>query len=148
MLAQTPPEEAPAQPVPFSHRVHAGKLKLACKMCHQTPDPGEVMTLPTVSRCMECHSAVKTESPAIRKLAALARQGKEAEWVTVYDLPSYVKFSHQRHSAKGATCTGCHGPVEERDQIYKEVEQSMGTCMDCHRAKQATLACNACHERK
>ena len=29
------------QPIPFSHKVHAGSLGLACKMCHTNPDPGE-----------------------------------------------------------------------------------------------------------
>ena len=37
--------DAPAQPLPFSHKAHAGTLKLQCKMCHPNPDPGEVMRI-------------------------------------------------------------------------------------------------------
>jgi len=33
--------DAPEQPLPFSHKTHAGTMKVACKMCHTNPDPGE-----------------------------------------------------------------------------------------------------------
>src|SRR5579862_6227053 len=38
-----PAAAPPAQPIPFSHKVHAGTLKLACGTCHPNPDPGELM---------------------------------------------------------------------------------------------------------
>ena len=149
LLSIQTPQQAPRQPIPFSHRQHAGTLKLPCKMCHQpAPDSGEAMTLPEASRCMECHSAIKTESPSIRKLAAMAKQGTDIDWAPVYELPSYVKFAHQPHLDSGAACATCHGKVEERDQLYREVDLNMGTCMDCHRAKRATIACTACHEKR
>ena len=34
------------QPVPYSHKLHAGDLRLKCAQCHPNPDPGEAMTLP------------------------------------------------------------------------------------------------------
>jgi hypothetical protein len=146
------PSDAPTQPIPFSHRAHAGTLKLKCQMCHQTPantvDSGDVITLPPVSRCMECHSAVKTDSPAIRKLADAAKEGKEIEWVPVYQLDGDAKFNHKAHLDKGTACAVCHGKVEEREQLYQEIDLSMGTCMDCHRAKQASIACAFCHDHK
>lgn len=106
------------------------------------------MSLPEAARCMECHTAIKTESPSIRKLAALAKQGNEVEWVPVYELASYVKFSHQRHLDQGTACAACHGQVEEREQVYREMDLNMGMCLDCHREKRATIACNACHEKR
>jgi hypothetical protein len=47
----------PIQPLPFSHKQHAGALSLDCKMCHVNPDPGELMTYPATATCMTCHTA-------------------------------------------------------------------------------------------
>jgi len=138
--------DAPLQPIPFSHKVHAGTMKLACKMCHPNPNPGETMTTVAPARCMECHSAIKADSPAIQHLAAYAKEGRDVPWTRVYAIPSYVDFSHRGHLEKGNTCQECHGPVAERDQLSKETDISMGGCMNCHRAKKASLDCAFCHE--
>src|SRR6266853_1194420 len=82
-----------------------------------------------------CHRALKKDSAAIQRLAALHEQNKPVEWRRVYRLPEYVFFSHKEHVAKGAACETCHGPVGERDVLRKEKEISMAACMDCHRAK-------------
>ena len=66
---------------------------------------------------MSCHQTFKADSPHIEKLAAAAREKKPIPWVRVYRLPAYVYFSHRVHTAAGATCVTCHGPVRERDQI-------------------------------
>ena len=139
-------ENAPVQPIPFSHKVHAGNLKLQCKSCHPNPDPGESMTIAKTSTCMQCHSAVKKESPAIQKLAQADKDGKPMEWKRVYGIPAFVSFSHRTHLEKGNTCQECHGAVAERDKLYREVNLSMGTCMDCHAGKKASVDCTFCHE--
>ncbi len=138
---------APEQPLPFSHKVHAGSLKVQCKMCHVNPDPGETMTVVPASSCMQCHSAIKTESPAIQKLATFAKNEREIEWARVYRIPDYVRFSHRAHVTAGTTCAECHGPVAQRDQLYREINLSMSGCMDCHRAKKASIDCMYCHEQ-
>lgn len=139
-------DEAPPQPVPFSHKMHAGTMKLACKMCHPNPNPGETMTIVPPAKCMECHSAIKADSPAIKRLAAFAKEGRNVPWTRVYEIPSWVDFSHRAHLEKGNTCQECHGPVAERDQLSKETDLGMGGCMNCHRAKKASLECDFCHE--
>src|SRR5439155_13324424 len=103
-IAQRGEGTAPAQPIPFSHKVHAGTLKLQCKMCHPSPDPGETMTIASPSTCMQCHASVKTESPAIQKLAEAAKSGRPMAWVRIYRTPSYVSFSHRTHLEKANTC--------------------------------------------
>lgn len=135
-----------AQPIPFSHRVHAGTMKLACKMCHPNPDPGETMTIVPPAKCMSCHSAIKADSPAIQRLAAAAKEGKDLPWVRVYSIPSFVIFSHRKHTDKGVSCQDCHGPVAERDELSKETDLSMGGCMQCHTAKKASVDCALCHD--
>lgn len=139
---------APEQPVPFSHKVHAGTLKMKCKMCHPNPDPGETMTIAAASTCMQCHSAIKTDSPAIQKVAAFAKNEREIKWVPVYQIPSYVIFSHRAHLDAGNSCEECHGKVETRDQLSREADISMGGCMNCHRAKKASIDCSYCHEQQ
>ena len=139
--------DAPAQPLPFSHKVHAGTMKLACKMCHPNPDPGETMTFVAPAKCMDCHSSIKTESPAIQRLAAAANRGTPLPWVRVYAIPTFVDFSHRSHLEKWNTCQECHGPVAERDQLAKEVDLNRAGCMNCHRTNKASLECSYCHEQ-
>jgi hypothetical protein len=139
--------DAPEQPIPFSHKQHAGALKLQCKMCHPNPDPGESMTFAAPSVCMQCHSAIKADSPAIQKLAQAAKDGKPLPWVRVYKIPSFVNFSHRTHLAKN-TCDECHGKVAESEKMSKEGDISMGACMTCHQAKKTGFDCNFCHELK
>ena len=138
--------DAPVQPLPFSHKSHAGTLKLQCKMCHPSPDPGESMTIAAPSVCMQCHSAIKTDSPAIQKLAQYAADSKPVPWVRIYAIPAWVDFSHRSHLAAKATCEDCHGKVAERDRLYRETDISMAGCLTCHRAKKAGVDCSFCHE--
>jgi hypothetical protein len=139
---------APEQPIPFSHRAHLAK-GLVCKGCHPVPEPGDFATIPETSTCMGCHRTEKKESAAIQRLAALHEQNKAVEWRRVYRLPNYVFFSHKEHIGKAAvTCETCHGPVRERDALRKEKDISMAACMDCHRTRGASLACNFCHDQK
>jgi len=136
------------QPIPFSHRTHIAGGGLDCKSCHPVPDPGDFATIPETSKCMSCHRTVKKDSPAVQRLADFHNDKKDVPWRRVYRIPDYVYFSHKAHLAKGIACESCHGPVRERDVLRKEKETSMAACMDCHRAKQASLACNYCHEQK
>lgn len=139
-------DTAPVQPIPFSHKVHVGTMKLQCKMCHPNPDPGETMTIARAATCMQCHSAIKPASPAIQKLAQAGKSGRPIPWVRVYEIPSFVSFSHRTHMEKGNTCQECHGPVAERDRLYREADLSMGGCIECHRVKKAGMDCSFCHE--
>jgi len=145
-FAQTAPKTPPPQPIPFSHKVHAGDLKQPCKSCHTNPDPGEMMTIVAAAKCMQCHASVKTESPAIQNLAAAAKENREIKWTRVYQIPGYVFFSHRAHLEAGASCEECHGPVNTREQLFRETDISMGGCMNCHRLKKASLSCTYCHE--
>ena len=71
-MAQAMAQSAPQQPVPYSHKLHAGDLKLKCATCHPNPDPGETMTLPKPSVCGQCHAG---------------KYDREIKWVRVYEIP-------------------------------------------------------------
>lgn len=143
-FSQSAPK-GPQQPIPYSHKVHLG-LGLQCKNCHTNPDPGEVMGIPAPSFCMGCHETVKKDSPHIEKLANYAKQNRPVPWVRVYQIPSYVFFSHKVHTDTGAKCETCHGPVKERETLWRETNINMGGCMDCHQKHNANNDCNICHE--
>jgi len=137
----------PQQPIPYSHKLHAGELGLKCSTCHLKSDPGEKMGIPATSACMECHSTISTDKPAIQKLAAFAKDNRPVPWVRVYEIPSYVRFSHRAHLLAGSSCAQCHGEVKEREQLYKEVDISMASCVKCHQANKASVDCTYCHEQ-
>jgi len=143
---QKQPPPPPEQPIPYSHKLHVGTLKLKCNMCHPNKDPGEIMGIPQASTCMQCHSSVKTDSPAIQKLADYAKSSRQIRWARVYEIPTYVMFSHKAHLEAGNTCQECHAQVAERDQLFREADISMGGCMTCHRMKKASNDCSFCHE--
>ena len=102
--------------------------------------------LPDAEKCMLCHMAIKTDSPAVQELARIHQDGKRLDWVRVYRVPDFVFFSHANHVNAHVECVSCHGPVEERDVLAKEVSTSMITCMNCHVAKKASISCYLCHE--
>ena len=142
-----PEPPVPDQPIPYSHKTHLA-LGLKCAACHKNPDPGEVMGFPAETFCLTCHSAIKTDSPHIQKLATAARNRTPLEWARVYKLPEYVYFSHRVHTSAGTSCETCHGPVRERDVITREVSLHMRDCMACHKANNARNDCSTCHEEK
>jgi Cytochrome c7 and related cytochrome c len=72
--------EPPAQPLPFSHKTHLD-ANMACQTCHPNPDPGKNMGIAGPLACMSCHKTVKVTSPAIRQLAALAKENRD-RWVS------------------------------------------------------------------
>ena len=139
------PESGPDQPIPFSHKIHAGTGGLPCETCHTASRSGESLTLPQAPVCMQCHQAIATTKPAIQKLSSYAKDGRPIPWVRVYEVPSFVSFSHKVHLEHGNTCVECHGAVAERTTISKETDISMAGCMGCHKAKNAASGCSTCH---
>lgn len=126
---------APEQPIPFSHKLHAGDNKIPCLYCHSGAEKSRHASVPSMNVCMNCHSVVKLDSPHIQKLRNAFEQGKPIEWVRVHELPDYVYFPHKRHVAKGIACETCHGNVKEMDRIEQKAALTMGWCMECHRGQ-------------
>lgn len=123
----------PVQPIPFSHKLHAGTHKIDCRYCHLGPDKSRHSTVPAMNVCMNCHSVVKTDSPWIQQIQKAYSEGRPIEWVRVHELPDFVFFNHKRHVNKGISCETCHGDVKSMDQVYQVSPLTMGWCLDCHR---------------
>lgn len=135
----------PAQPIAFSHRLHAGDNKIPCLYCHPLARRAEIASVPSAQICMNCHLFVKPEAPEVVKAAAHFESGKPVEWLKVFDLPDHVWFNHKRHIAKGFACQQCHGPVETMDVVYRANNFPMGFCLDCHQRNEAPTDCWTCH---
>jgi glucose dehydrogenase len=138
------PQAPTQQPVSFSHRVHAS-AGLPCQSCHQLPERGEPEAIPNVAECMACHATIRKEQPEIQQLARMNDSGERIPWVRVYALPGFVSFSHSKHLDAKVTCDVCHGAVRERDALWQEKEISMVACANCHKLRNATTSCGACH---
>ena len=145
VLASAQQHHIPEQPLPFSHKQHVS-LGLTCKDCHADRDPGESEGFPAVSTCMSCHFSIAKDAAPIQKLKMYADEKKSIPWVRVYQIPSYVDFSHRAHLQAGFKCEKCHGPVATRDALWKEADVSMGGCIACHRQNRASTVCTYCHE--
>lgn len=126
---------APTQPIPFSHKIHAGDNKIPCQYCHSDVEKSRHASIPSTAVCMNCHKVVKTTSPLIQQVKKAWDEGKAIEWVRVHELPDFVYFPHKRHIAAGLACQTCHGEVETMDKVYQFGALTMGWCMECHRGR-------------
>lgn len=124
---------APDQPIPFSHKRHAGQYEIPCLYCHNQAEKSNHATIPPVSLCMNCHKVVKTESPWIQKLTEYYTKGESIPWVRIHEIPDHAKFPHKRHVKAGVSCQECHGEVQNMEKVYQFAPLNMGWCMDCHR---------------
>jgi hypothetical protein len=124
---------APLQPVAFSHAQHAGQLGLSCLYCHTGVQESSVARIPSTQTCMNCHQAIKTDSPKLALVKASWETGKPVPWVRVHKTPDFVFFNHAAHVTRGVGCVSCHGPVNEMPVVVHNQSLSMGWCLDCHR---------------
>lgn len=125
---------APKQPIKFSHKLHAGEMKINCAYCHTGVYKGKQAGIPAANICMNCHNAIKTGSPEIQKIYAAIENNKPVEWVRVHNLPDLAYFNHAQHTnVGGLDCTNCHGDINKMEVVQQRSTLTMGWCIDCHR---------------
>jgi hypothetical protein len=135
---------SPAQPVPFSHKLHVGKLKMDCRYCHTTVDKAAHAAVPPTQTCANCHSAanpdgsvatsaIHTDSPKLLQIRQSQATGEPVKWERVHDLADFVYFDHSAHVNRGVSCVSCHGRVDKMDEVYQAMPLTMSWCLDCHR---------------
>lgn len=123
----------PHQPVPFSHKMHAGELGLDCRYCHNTVEVAARAAIPPTATCMNCHRSVKTDSGRLALVQESWHTGKAIPWVRVHMLPDYAYFDHSVHLAAGVGCATCHGRIDRMEEVSQQKPLSMGWCLECHR---------------
>src|SRR5690606_29899377 len=113
----------PTQPVPFSHKIHAGELKMDCRYCHVNVQKGAHATIPPTATCINCHSPIGADGapalsavhPASDRLRAVHESwetGESVPWVRIHKLPDFVFFNHSAHVNRGVSCVSCHGRID------------------------------------
>lgn len=139
---------SPAQPIPFSHKIHAGTNEIPCKYCHIYTEISRHAGVPSVKRCMGCHSVIKTDSPLIEKLTSYWNNKRPIPWVKVHNLPDHVYFPHKRHVRAGLDCSLCHGDIASMDRVTRVSSLQMGWCLNCHTERDVKNGrdCWTCHQ--
>ena len=127
---------APAQPVPFSHKHHAGELGIDCRYCHQQVEYLASAGIPPTWTCMTCHSQIWTGAQMLAPVRDSLAENKPLHWTRVNRLPDYVYFNHSIHIAKGIGCSSCHGAVTTMQLTYRAHAFEMAFCLNCHRNPQ------------
>lgn len=138
------------QPIRFSHRTHTRDL--TCEGCHQRVTEGAAAGMPGLDTCLACHQEPRSSSAQGQKeeakIGMYARTTREIPWVRLTSLASHTFFSHRRHVAIAKVeCAACHGEIAQAVEPPPRplVRLTMARCMDCHRQRQASVDCLACH---
>jgi hypothetical protein len=135
---------SPKQPIPYSHKLHAGKLKIDCRYCHNTVEKTAHAAVPPTATCGNCHGGDKTkpgatlgiiqgESPLLKPVRDSLETKDSILWERVHNLPDFVYFNHAAHVSRGVSCVSCHGRVDKMDVVTQIKPLSMKWCLDCHR---------------
>lgn len=124
---------SPQQPVPYSHKLHAGNLGMDCYYCHNTVMKAGHAAVPSTETCMNCHTRVKADSAALAPIRASYATGEPVKWVKVHALPDYAYFNHSAHLSAGVSCVSCHGRVDQMVEVTQVKPLNMGWCLECHR---------------
>lgn len=149
----------PAQPIFYSHKVHAGINQINCLYCHAGAEKSKHAMIPSENICMNCHKAINeyhgpdlvtvegkrvNGTAEIQKLydavgwdkekGKYTKPGQPIVWNRIHQLPDHVYFNHSQHVVAGKQqCQTCHGPIQEMDEVKQFAELSMGWCINCHR---------------
>jgi hypothetical protein len=123
----------PTQPVPYSHKLHAGDLGMDCRYCHSAVERSAKANVPPTQTCMNCHKLVLPESEKLLAVRESYATKVPIQWNKVHKLPDFVYFNHSAHLNAGVGCASCHGNVAEMDVVRQVKPLSMGWCLDCHR---------------
>jgi hypothetical protein len=133
---------APKQPVAYSHKLHAGDLKMDCRYCHAYAERGPHAGVPPTQVCMNCHKQVKKESPQLELVRSSWADGKgdtSIPWIRIHKLPDFAYFDHSVHLGVGVGenraaigCESCHGRIDTMEVVAQNQPLSMAWCIDCH----------------
>ncbi len=176
------------QPLDFNHALHMNPEKVfgiegeteedRCLFCHRFREDGTFAGIPKIADCMMCHDDADYplgESDAEKRfLNQYVAKDKEIPWLSYYEQPDCVYFSHIAHVKMAALdCMSCHGehgnseslPVYQANRLtdysrniwgkhisgYKANpwdRMKMDDCAECHTeyGVEENNACFVCHK--
>lgn len=124
---------APEQPVPYSHKLHAGQLGLDCRYCHNNVERSAHAGVPPTQTCMNCHANVKKDSPLLQPVRDSWETGNPVPWLRIHKIADYAYFDHSAHITRGVGCVSCHGRVDQMIVVRQQEPLNMEWCLNCHR---------------
>ena len=135
------------QPIEFPHNTHIQNGLTCTEYCHESVTKGPEAGLPSINTCLICHAAIATDKERIKTITAWSEQGLDANWERVYKFTgmAHVKFNHAPHIRASVECSTCHGDIASGTVATLNRTLDMGTCVSCHREKQAPNDCLTCH---
>ena len=139
--------ETPAQPIAFNHSVHVGR-GFECTRCHRGAERAKHAGLPALETCASCHRWVISEHPEVKKVVTAYENAQPILWRKVNSIRplAMVHFNHRAHARAEVGCSTCHGDVASMTVAEPVINTAnMGWCLDCHRARDASIDCLVCH---
>lgn len=136
---------APPQPIPFSHKLHAGTKEIGCIFCHPGAIRASRAGMPSVEKCLLCHDVIASKFPPIARIKSFERKDKGIPWVRVNRVPDHVHFNHRTHLGAGLDCSECHFNVKAMDRITEVRRFDMNFCITCHDDSEVSVDCYTCH---
>ncbi len=96
---------------------------------------------------MICHTAIATDRPRIQQITRMQEQGVDLAWQRVFHYPeeAHVKFNHAPHIRAKVDCATCHGNIGGQTVAQRNVDVTMGFCVNCHNERKASVDCLTCH---
>lgn len=73
----------PAQPIAFSHHLHAGELQIGCLYCHHGAEDSAVAGIPALEVCMNCHRYVTAPLALLRAEDQAAQEAQRSPQVVI-----------------------------------------------------------------
>jgi len=127
---------APAQPIAFSHALHAGQYEIACQYCHTGVEIGKSANIPSANICMNCHTHQH-----------VAVGGVECQ--TCHGPIQEMEVVGQHSTLTMGWCIDCHRQTEiatEGNVYYDKLVQLHSTSKDALKVKDiGGLECAKCH---
>ncbi len=131
----------PQQPIAFSHRLHAGEMKIHCLYCHFGAERSRHAGIPGASVCMNCHRFVTAPLDVIRAEDVRAKKEHRA--------PRHIvaKEIAKIYDALGLDQKGQPDPRQKpRPIVWTQVDTLPDFAYFDHRPHVwAGVACQTCH---
>ncbi len=147
-----------AQPLQFSHQVHAEKAGMKCEDCHTLLADGSFSGIPVVDKCAGCHAA-PAGTTADEKLLVekYVTSGRNVPWGVYSRQPDNAWFPHAVHvNLAKLRCEQCHDQHGKSDKLqqvslnritgYSKSTIKMSRCEACHAERGVKAGCLDCHK--
>ncbi|POY35633.1 cytochrome C [Solitalea longa] len=161
----------PAQPIKFSHKVHAGVNQINCQYCHSGAWKSKNASIPSANVCMNCHNQIneyKGEAlvdadgekidgtaeiqkiyqaldydPATQKYGTSQRP---IEWVRIHNLPDFAYFNHSQHVKVAEESIRAAKGLKAEDPVCYACHGEVAKMDEVYQASQLTMQwCVDCH---